>query len=232
MEPADYERWLSEGTTRNSSAAQGETLFRQYGCSGCHGLNSSVRAPMLNGIYGKPVAIEVPEDGNKTKVIIADDRYIHDSIILPEKEVAAGFKPIMPTFKNRLSEADVLKLIAYIKSLSTSNGTSNGMPDPQRTGNVGVEDIRTRAGFVPPNMAHITRNAQRNSSASGTYTDEQLNGGTAGPANGTSANPVSTAGDKGTLTGRDSAGVSTGGAGQTPATNSPNNRAMNERTGR
>ena len=46
MEPSDYERWLRSGNTTRTMAAAGEQLFRQYGCSGCHGEGSSVRAPL------------------------------------------------------------------------------------------------------------------------------------------------------------------------------------------
>jgi mono/diheme cytochrome c family protein len=127
MEPADYQRWLSTGNVPQSYQAEGEQLFRELGCTGCHGSNSNVQAPNLEGLYGKSVAVQVPDEGNRTKVITADNRYIHDSIILPEKEIAAGYKPIMPTYRNRVSEEDVIKLIDYIRSLGTSNGTSNGM---------------------------------------------------------------------------------------------------------
>jgi len=39
-------------------AEAGATLFRSYGCSGCHGLNATVRAPLLEGVYGHPVPLE------------------------------------------------------------------------------------------------------------------------------------------------------------------------------
>jgi cytochrome c oxidase subunit 2 len=127
MEPSDYERWLSTGNVPQSYQAEGEQLFRELGCTGCHGQNSSVRAPALEGLYGSSVAVQIPEEGNKTRVITADNRYIHDSIILPEKEIKAGYKPIMPTYRNRVSEEDILKLIDYIRAMGTSNGTSNGL---------------------------------------------------------------------------------------------------------
>ena len=34
-----------------------------------------------------------------------------------KKQVAAGFKPIMPTFQGQLSEEELFQLIAYIKTL-------------------------------------------------------------------------------------------------------------------
>ncbi len=91
--------------------AAGERLFRDKGCSGCHAGTSSVRAPILNGVYGGPVPLD---DGS---VVTADDMYMRDSILLPKKQVAAGFKPIMPTYQGQLDEEELFQLIAYIKTL-------------------------------------------------------------------------------------------------------------------
>jgi cytochrome c oxidase subunit 2 len=123
MEPADYEKWLREGNSHDTMAERGEKLFRQLGCGGCHGPGANVRAPVLTGLYGSSVPLEMP--GGTTKVIKADARYIMDSILLPEKEVAAGYKPIMPTFKNQIKSEEVAQLLEYIKSLGTSNGGRN-----------------------------------------------------------------------------------------------------------
>ena len=40
------------------------------------------------------------------------------SILNPKAKVAAGFEPIMPTFRGQVTEEQILALIAYIKSLS------------------------------------------------------------------------------------------------------------------
>ncbi len=124
MKPADYQKWLQQGNVDKTVASSGERLFRQLGCTGCHGPNASVRAPSLEGIYNQNVAIQVPGAGNR--VVKADYRYLHDAIILPEKEIASGYQPIMPSYKGRVTEEEVLQLVDYIKTLNTSNGTSNG----------------------------------------------------------------------------------------------------------
>jgi cytochrome c oxidase subunit 2 len=111
MEPADYARWLEETGTDRSLAAEGAVLFRQRGCSGCHGPASTVHAPDLAGLYMRPVPLE----GGGT--VIADAQYLRDSILLPQAQIAAGYPPIMPTFANVLDEEEVLKLVAYIQSL-------------------------------------------------------------------------------------------------------------------
>ncbi len=110
MSRQGYARWLDRHDSGTSLAAQGAALFRSKGCSGCHGANASVHAPDLDGIYGRVVHLA---DG---RTVIADDRYIHDSIMLPDKQVVAGYAPIMPSFSGQLSESDVLALLAYLKS--------------------------------------------------------------------------------------------------------------------
>jgi cytochrome c oxidase subunit 2 len=111
MDPADYQEWLESGTAGASMAAEGASLFRRFGCSGCHLGHGTVRAPLLEGVYGHPVPLQ---DG---RVVTADERYIRDSILLPKKDVAAGYEPVMPTFEGHISEDQLLKLMAYIKSI-------------------------------------------------------------------------------------------------------------------
>ena len=114
MQPEDYARWQRQASVAGTLAAQGAGLFRQYGCSGCHAAGSSVHAPRLEGVYGSPVPLA---DG---RIVQADDQYIHDSIVQPSRDVAAGYAPIMPTFGNVLSEEQVSQLVAYVKSLGTA----------------------------------------------------------------------------------------------------------------
>lgn len=119
MQGPDYQRWLEQNGASGSLVAQGQQLFMRFGCSGCHGGNgaggaqsgSLVRAPRLAGLYGSPVTLT---DG---RVVLADDRYIRDCILLPETERVASYPPVMPSFAGQISEEDLLKIIAYIKSL-------------------------------------------------------------------------------------------------------------------
>ena len=115
MEPADYEAWLSEKGVGPSQAEEGERLFVQHHCAGCHRGSQTVHAPKLEGVYGKPVPVQ---EGRDVRFVTADDRYIRDSILLPKNEVVAGYEPIMPSYKDQISEPDLLKIIAYIKSIA------------------------------------------------------------------------------------------------------------------
>jgi cytochrome c oxidase subunit 2 len=118
MAPADYQRWLTSQGVSQTLAQQGEALFRHYGCSGCHGANSPVHAPSLVGLYGSIVHLQ---DGGTA---VADERYIRDSILLPTRQIVAGYAPIMPSFAGQIGEDDLLKIVSYIQSLSSGQGTS------------------------------------------------------------------------------------------------------------
>ena len=114
-----FQSWLEQNGTTDTLAAAGRILYMRYGCGGCHGGNaagsdpgSAVRAPSLAGLYGSPVALS-----NGT-VTIADERYVHDAIVMPEEQIVAGYAPIMPSFQGQLGEEELLKLVFYIKSLA------------------------------------------------------------------------------------------------------------------
>jgi cytochrome c oxidase subunit 2 len=117
MEPADYEKWLVTTGQGVSMITEGERIFNQAGCAGCHGITSKIHAPRLEGVYGHPV----PLDGGQ--VVMADDKYIRDSIMLPGSQIVAGYQNIMPSFAGHLSEEEVMELIAYIKSLSDKSAS-------------------------------------------------------------------------------------------------------------
>ncbi len=117
MSPVDYSRWSAAQPQADNAAKQGEGLFNSLGCSGCHAKNSSVHAPDLHNVYGHPVQLS---DGRS---VIADEAYLRDSILLPEKDVVAGFDPIMPSFRGQVNEEQIMQLVAYLKSLSTPGRT-------------------------------------------------------------------------------------------------------------
>jgi cytochrome c oxidase subunit II len=110
MEPTEYQRWLAGGS-EGSLASQGEKLFAKYACNTCHMDTATGRGPVLAGLYGKtrPLA-----DGG---MVVADDQYIRESILDPTAKLAAGYQPLMPVFKNQMSEDDLIRVLAYVKSI-------------------------------------------------------------------------------------------------------------------
>ncbi|HJU71470.1 MAG TPA: cytochrome c oxidase subunit II [Paucimonas sp.] len=110
LAPDEFARWLAQGDARPGIAARGFDLFRRYGCSGCHAAGSSVHAPDLTGLLGRTVHLQ---DGRS---LVVDENYIRDSVLLPKKDVVAGYAPIMPTFAGQIGEEDLMAIIAYLRS--------------------------------------------------------------------------------------------------------------------
>ncbi|MBV9750715.1 MAG: cytochrome c oxidase subunit II [Acetobacteraceae bacterium] len=115
----EFDRWLESNGASVGLEADGKVLFTRFGCSGCHqtedqrrGAGSVVRAPDLAGVYGHPVPLS---DGS---VVLADDQYIRDSILEPGKQIVAGYANQMPSFAGVVTEADLARLLAYIKSMA------------------------------------------------------------------------------------------------------------------
>jgi len=119
MPPADFARWLQEGPTQPGMAARGFELFRRFGCSGCHAAGSTVHAPDLNALIGRRVHLQ---DGRE---LTADEAYVRDSILLPQKDVVAGYAPIMPSFAGQIGEEDLLAIIEYIKESAHDERNAN-----------------------------------------------------------------------------------------------------------
>jgi cytochrome c oxidase subunit II len=117
MEMADYERWLSGGTSGAGLAAAGERLFLGLGCAACHASDSQTRGPSLDNLFGKSVTLR---DG---RTVEADEAYVRESILDPGAKVVAGFEPLMPSYRAQLNEEDVIKLIAYLKTLKSGPET-------------------------------------------------------------------------------------------------------------
>jgi len=115
MTPAEYQDWLARGSLGNTLAQSGGRLFRTLGCSGCHEGNGPVRAPRLEGLYGKLVPLQGKQ------IVRADDKYLRDSILLPASQITAGYEPLMPTFQGHITEEELFQLIAYIKSLANQS---------------------------------------------------------------------------------------------------------------
>ena len=111
MEPTEYQRWLTTGDSGEAIALEGRRLFRERGCSGCHEGRPVIHAPPLERIYGKQVPLASGE------VVTANDQYLRDSILLPAKQISAGYENLMPSYAGHISEAEIMQISAYLKSL-------------------------------------------------------------------------------------------------------------------
>jgi cytochrome c oxidase subunit 2 len=124
LEPADYQAWLSGGSSGGSMADNGAKLFTDLACNTCHLDNGQGRGPVLKGLYGRPVLLSTGQ------TVTMDDAYLRESILTPQAKIVAGFTPIMPTFQGLVTEEQLLQLMAYVKSLSESPSTGATTPPP------------------------------------------------------------------------------------------------------
>ncbi len=116
MKPTQYEQWLGGGRGEEPIAMAGERLFEQLGCETCHRADAAGRGPVLSGLFGTPVQLQTGES------VIADERYLRESILNPRARIVAGYPPIMPPYEGQISEEGLLQIIAYIKALGQANG--------------------------------------------------------------------------------------------------------------
>jgi cytochrome c oxidase subunit 2 len=96
MSEPDFTQWLAEQENPGSMAELGHTIYLQKGCDGCHGGRGTAGAPPMARVSG------------------VDRDSLHESILHPERRGAKG----MPSFAGQIGEEDLLRLIAYIKSLA------------------------------------------------------------------------------------------------------------------
>jgi cytochrome c oxidase subunit 2 len=111
MAPQDYEIWLAGGRSSGSAVDNGERLFTELACITCHKADSTGRGPALAGLFGASVPLA---DGRE---VTADENYLRESIVDSQAKVVKGYQPIMPAFQGRVSEEQLLQLVAYIKTL-------------------------------------------------------------------------------------------------------------------
>jgi cytochrome c oxidase subunit 2 len=109
MPPADYARWLAEGPAEPGLVQRGFALYRTLGCSGCHAAGSTVHAPPLEGLVGRTVHLQ---DG---RTLVADEAYVRDSILLPRRDVVAGYEPVMPSYAGQVDDDAIAALIAWMR---------------------------------------------------------------------------------------------------------------------
>ena len=98
-------------------------MFNEFRCGSCHSPEAGNRAPLLNGAFGRPVALV----GGQT--VTFDENYARESILHPQAKIVASFgETAMPTFEGQLDEEQILALIDYLKTLSGQGSTPAAAP--------------------------------------------------------------------------------------------------------
>ena len=113
--PGGYERWLADAGNlldRMSPAEAGQLLATTRGCFQCHSVDGrSGIGPTFQGTFGsrRPLG-----DGG---LVLMDENYIRESILDPNSRVVAGYEPVMPTYRGRLTDQEITAIIEYLKTL-------------------------------------------------------------------------------------------------------------------
>jgi cytochrome c oxidase subunit II len=115
LSETDFEIWRKTQQAASvglSGPELGRKLYTEKGCNACHSIDGSkIIGPTFKGRYGETVTYT---DGTTA---VADDNYLRECILTPNKKVLQGYQPIMPPFKGQLTDQQIDALIDFIKSL-------------------------------------------------------------------------------------------------------------------
>ena len=125
LDPAEYQAWLRAEPAGVTPEEAGRVFFENLRCDSCHAAGSGQQGPDLAGRFGKSVTLA---DG---QTVLFDENYIRESILEPAKRTSAGYRQLMPTYRGQIGEDQLLKIIAYLKSLGAA-GPENAEPESER----------------------------------------------------------------------------------------------------
>jgi cytochrome c oxidase subunit 2 len=124
--PEDYAAFvtgLADWRGKKKPSEQGQAFWSQRGCSQCHTLDGSKgTGPSWKDLWGRKATY----DGGKAYT--ADDDYIRESILYPDRHIVDGYSNQMPSYKGQLKDYDIDAIIAYMKTISShwDGGDPNG----------------------------------------------------------------------------------------------------------
>ena len=112
----EYDKWIADGGDLGGAgvppAELGAKLYEAKGCNACHSIDGSAKVgPSFKGLYGRAGEFA---DGAAYK---ADDTYIRESILEPQKHIVKGYPPVMPSYQGQLNDKQIAALIDYMKTL-------------------------------------------------------------------------------------------------------------------
>ena len=88
---------VEKGAVSEPLVAEGQRDFHSLGCSGSH-----FRTPKFtHRFWTEFMANRALSDGT---VVIPDEQYLRDLILLSKKQLASGYEAVMPTFQGQIGE--------------------------------------------------------------------------------------------------------------------------------
>jgi cytochrome c oxidase subunit II len=132
MPPAAFDEWMiqqkaglanrvdsggDDGPAFHGTLVEyGKRVAMAQGCLKCHSLTGEPHiGPTWLDLYRR---VETLETGEK---VVADEGYLTNSMIDPRAQIVKGYKPVMPTFRGKLTAPDAAALVEFIKSLRSQN---------------------------------------------------------------------------------------------------------------
>lgn len=114
---ASFDKWLGEQGRVDVSAESGQRIYKQL-CLACHNIEGVQGQGPNWGPLAKQLANGEARELTTGDSVTVDEDYIRESIMEPQAKIAAGFQPVMPTFKGQLKADHISAITLYIKSLA------------------------------------------------------------------------------------------------------------------
>jgi cytochrome c oxidase subunit 2 len=119
---ASYEKWLSAASdpfrpdkdgNPPKTTEVGYAIANRSGCYQCHSVDGTKNTgPTWKDLFGSRRTF------NDGKTRLADEDYLRESIIAPQKEIVQGYGGAMPSYAGKLSDRSLTAIINYQKSIS------------------------------------------------------------------------------------------------------------------
>jgi cytochrome c oxidase subunit 2 len=128
QEPGNFDRWLEEASNPEKQAdftpqKAGADIYKSRGCIQCHSIDGSHgTGPTWKDMFGSKVALS---DGTS---VVADENYVRDSVLYPNKHIVQGYQAVMPSYLGGLKDKQIDWVIAYMKTISANANTGAATP--------------------------------------------------------------------------------------------------------
>jgi cytochrome c oxidase subunit II len=123
LDDAAWAKWSETHERGTDLVTAGAKVASERGCLRCHTVDGTPHlGPTWAGLYGSMVPLAT---GGELR---ADEAYLTESMMDPERRIHAGFPPIMPSYLGLLEGAEVAALVQYIRSLPAHPGPGSPLP--------------------------------------------------------------------------------------------------------